>query len=154
MGRTAYRRRRYGPKDASEGGHVTHLDPTSPSGDSAAARRGGERLESAPQLLEVRRNVMHARLTSLSGSPDEVDAGIADFREKVVPFTHEQGGKGGILLVDRQSGEAIAITLWEDEQALRASEERANELRAAVAEEMRASEQPSVSRYEVAVFET
>jgi len=97
---------------------------------------------------------MHARLTSLSGSPDEVDAGIADFREKVVPFTHEQGGKGGILLVDRQSGKAIAITLWEDEQALHASEERANELRAAVAEEMHASEQPSVSRYEVAVFET
>jgi len=58
------------------------------------------------------------------------------------------------LLVDRQSGKAIAITLWEDEQALHASEERANELRAAVAEEMHASEQPSVSRYEVAVFET
>jgi quinol monooxygenase YgiN len=97
---------------------------------------------------------MHARVTSLSGSPDEVDAGIAVFREKVVPFTHEQGGKGGILLVDRQTGEAIAITLWEDEQALRASEERANELRAAVAEEMHASKQPTVNRYEVAVFET
>ena len=37
---------------------------------------------------------MHARVTSLGGSPDEVDADIADFREKVVPFTHEQGGKG------------------------------------------------------------
>jgi len=97
---------------------------------------------------------MHARVTSLSGSPGEVDAGIADFREKVVPFTHEQGGKGGILLVDRQSGQALAITLWEDEQALRASEERANELRAAVAEEMRTSEEPTVDRYEVAVFET
>ena len=59
---------------------------------------------------------MHARVTSLSGSPGEVDAGIADFREKVVPFTHEQG--------------------------------------AAVAEEMRTSEEPTVDRYEVAVFET
>jgi hypothetical protein len=97
---------------------------------------------------------MHARVTSLSGAPDEVDAGIADFREKVVPFTHERGGKGGILLVDRETGAAIAITLWEDEQALRASEERANQLRAAVAEEMHASEQPTVNRYEVAVFET
>jgi hypothetical protein len=94
---------------------------------------------------------MHARVTSLSGSPDEVDAGIADFREKVVPFTHEQGGKGGILLVDRETGAAIAITLWEDEQALRASEERANQLRAAVAEEMHVSEQPTVNRYEVPV---
>src|SRR2546425_5940551 len=54
----------------------------------------------------------------------------------------------------RETGEAIAITLWEDEQALRASEEQASQLRAAVAEEMHASEQPTVNRYEVAVFET
>jgi hypothetical protein len=30
---------------------------------------------------------MHARVTSLSGSPSEVDAGITDFREKVVQPT-------------------------------------------------------------------
>lgn len=97
---------------------------------------------------------MHARVTSLSGSPDEVDAGIADFKEKVVPFTHEHGGKGGMLLVDRQTGRALAITLWEDEQALNASDARADELRANVAEEMQATAQPTVDRYEVAVFET
>jgi hypothetical protein len=97
---------------------------------------------------------MHARVTSLSGSPDDVDGGVASFRENVVPFTHEQGGKGAILLVDRQTGSAIAITLWEDEQTLRASEERANALRAQAAEEIGASEQPTVERYEVAVLET
>jgi hypothetical protein len=97
---------------------------------------------------------MHARVTSLSGSPDAVEGGIANFRENVVPFTREQGGKGPILLVDRNSGGAIAITLWEDEQALRASEERADALRAQAAEEMGASGQPSIARYEVAVFET
>jgi quinol monooxygenase YgiN len=97
---------------------------------------------------------MHARVTSLSGSPDEVDAGIANFRENVVPFTREEGGKGALLLVDRSSGRAIAITLWEDEQALTASDERANALRADAAEQMGASTQPDVARYEVAVFET
>ena len=97
---------------------------------------------------------MHARVTTLSGSPGDVNAGIANFRENVVPFTREQGGKGSILLVDRRSGSAVAITLWEDEAALSASEERANALRAQAAEEMGASGQPSVARYEVAVFET
>jgi quinol monooxygenase YgiN len=97
---------------------------------------------------------MHARVTSLSGSPADVDAGVANFRENVVPFTREQGGRGAILLVDRESGSAVAITLWEDEAALSASEERANTLRAQAAEEMGASGQPSVARYEVAVFET
>ena len=58
------------------------------------------------------------------------------------------------MLVDRQTGSAIAITLWQDEQALRASEERANALRAQAAEQMGASGEPTVERYEVAVFET
>jgi quinol monooxygenase YgiN len=96
---------------------------------------------------------MHARVTSLSGSPDDVDDGVASFRANVVPFTQSQGGKGAILLVDRKTGSAVAITLWEDEQALRASEERADALRAQAAEEMGASEQPRVERYEVAIFE-
>ena len=97
---------------------------------------------------------MHARVTSLGGSPDDVESGISSFRENVVPFTQEQGGKGSILLVDRSSGKAIAITLWEDEQALRASEERANALRAQAADDMGAAQEPSVERYEVAIFET
>jgi hypothetical protein len=56
-------------------------------------------------------------------------------------------------LVDRQRGETIAITLWEDEQAMRASEESANALRADAAGQMGATEAPKVARYEVAVFE-
>ena len=97
---------------------------------------------------------MYARVSSLSGSPDDVEAGVTNFRDNVVGFTREGGGKGAILLVDRESGRALAITLWEDEQAMRASEERANALRAQAAEQMGVTGQPDVARYEVAVFET
>jgi heme-degrading monooxygenase HmoA len=55
--------------------------------------------------------------------------------------------------VDRPSGEAIAITLWEDEEAMRASEESANSLRAQAADQMGARQPPTIGRYEVAVFE-
>ena len=96
---------------------------------------------------------MHARVTTLSGSPGDVDSGIANFQADVVPFAKEQG-EGAILLVDRQSGKAIAITLWADEQALRESEDAANALRANAADQMGASETPTVERYEVAIFET
>ena len=96
---------------------------------------------------------MHARVTHLSGSSANADAGIADFRANVVPFAREHG-KGAILLVHRESGEALAITLWEDEAALRASEEQANALRAEAADQMGALDEPIVHRYEVAVFET
>lgn len=95
---------------------------------------------------------MHARVTTISGSPADADAGIENFRANVVPFARDQG-KGAILLVDRESGEAIAITLWEDEQSLRATEESANALRANAAGQMGASQAPTVGRYEVAVFE-
>lgn len=96
---------------------------------------------------------MHARVTRLTGSPENVEAGINNFRENVLPFTREDG-RGAILLVDRESGSAMAITLWEDEQALAASDERANQVRSTVANEMQASAPPTVERYEVAVFET
>lgn len=96
---------------------------------------------------------MHARVTRLTGSPENVEAGINNFRENVLPFTREDG-KGAILLVDRESGSAMAITLWEDEQALAASDERASQVRSDVANEMQASAPPTVERYEVAVFET
>jgi hypothetical protein len=95
---------------------------------------------------------MYARVTTISGSPTDADAGIDDFRANVVPFARQQG-KGAILLVDRQSGDAVAITLWEDEQALRATEESATALRAGAADQMGAAQPPTVGRYEVAVFE-
>ncbi len=95
---------------------------------------------------------MHARVTTISGSPAEADAGIENFRANVVPFARDRG-KGAILLVDRQSGEAIAITLWEDERSLQETEESANALRADAAGQMGAAQAPTVGRYEVAVFE-
>jgi hypothetical protein len=95
---------------------------------------------------------MHARVTTVAGSPDQLDAGIDGFRVNVVPFARDHG-KGAILLVDRQTGEGLAITLWEDEQALRASEEQANALRAEAADQLGAMQAPTVGRYEVAVFE-
>lgn len=95
---------------------------------------------------------MHARVTTIAGSPADADAGIENFRANVVPFARDEG-KGAILLVDRQSGEAIAITLWEDEKAMGATEESANALRADAAGQMGAAQAPTIGRYEVAVFE-
>jgi heme-degrading monooxygenase HmoA len=96
---------------------------------------------------------MHARVTMITGSPEQAAQGIASFRDNTLPAVKEIGGRGGILLIDRESGEAMAITLWEDEAAMRASEERANELRRTASEELGATDQPRVERYEVAVFE-
>ena len=55
-------------------------------------------------------------------------------------------------MIDRTTGKSVAITLWQDEQAMRESEEAANRLRAESAEAAGGSI-VSVERYEVALFE-
>ena len=96
---------------------------------------------------------MHARVNTITGSPDQAEAGITDFKENVAPWIKANGGQGGILLIDRETGKAIAITLWNDEEAMHRSEEAANEHRRRVSDEMQSAESPTVERYEVAVFD-
>ena len=67
---------------------------------------------------------MHARMSTLEGPPDEMDEGLRDVKEHVLPLLQQQDGfKGFIALGDRQSGKLIGITFWESEQAMRDSEE-------------------------------
>jgi hypothetical protein len=67
---------------------------------------------------------MYGRMTRLQTSPDAVEKGIAFFKENVVPKARTTAGNAGaILLVDRKTGTAIGITLWETTQALNASEQ-------------------------------
>lgn len=98
---------------------------------------------------------MHARVSRIAGSPQNVEQGISAFKNSTLSqVTSTDGNKGAILLVDRESGTALALTLWQDEEAMQASEETANQLRQAASEEMGAGGQAQVERYEVVVFET
>jgi heme-degrading monooxygenase HmoA len=94
---------------------------------------------------------VYARVSTLRGSPDQIDEGIRHTRESVLPRAEELDGyEGAYLLVDRNSGTSVAITLWESEEAMRASEEAANRLRSDAAEGASA-EITNVERYEVAI---
>lgn len=73
---------------------------------------------------------MYARTTTIQGSPDMVDAGIAHVREQVLPaVTAMDGCLGMSLLVDRESGRSIATTAWESEAAMNSTAERVQPLR-------------------------
>ena len=94
---------------------------------------------------------MFARVSTLQGPASEVDEGIRHVREDVLPKVAQMDGyKGAYLLVDRQSGESVSVTLWESEEAMRTSEEAASRLRDDSAGSLGA-EIASVKRYEVAV---
>jgi heme-degrading monooxygenase HmoA len=95
---------------------------------------------------------MFARATRIEGSPDRLDEAIRQFREQTLPAARGQSGfGGGMLLADRGSGAALAVTLWETEEDMSASEQFADQQRTQVASAAGASGQPRVERYEVAV---
>ena len=98
---------------------------------------------------------MHARVSTVAGTPESVEQGIATFKDNILPeLTSIAGNRGAILLVDRGSGNATAITFWDDEESMRASEERANQLRREASQELGGGGDARVERYEVAIFET
>jgi heme-degrading monooxygenase HmoA len=96
---------------------------------------------------------LHARMSTLEGSPNELDEGLHDIREHVLPILQQQDGfKGFIALGNRQSGELIGITFWESEQAMQASEEVGESTRSDTAEDT-GDTIADVKRYEVGLFE-
>lgn len=96
---------------------------------------------------------MHARVTTVQGDASQADAGIASFREGALPLVREADGfKGGLLMVDRSTGKGLAITLWDDEAAMEATETAVTDQRSQATAAMGAPD-AQVDRYEVAVFE-
>jgi hypothetical protein len=96
---------------------------------------------------------VYARVSIFEGSPDQMDEALRQVREVVLPQAkQDEGFKGLIALGDRQSGKTLGITLWESEEAMRASEEDANRLRSESAE-AGGQQIAGVERYEVGLFE-
>jgi hypothetical protein len=94
---------------------------------------------------------MHARMTRYEGgAADALDANL-EAKKGVLPteFGQTEGMKGAVFLADRERGTVVVISLWGDQEALRASEDEATRVR----EEVTApGETATVERYEVALL--
>ncbi len=97
---------------------------------------------------------MHARVSTLEGPPEQVDELSRITTEWVAPsLTQMDGFRSMLALADRESGKALLVTLWESEEAMRQSEEEADQLRGDTA---RAAGETiaGVERYEVVLSYT
>jgi hypothetical protein len=73
---------------------------------------------------------VYARSSTISAQPLSIDAGIAYFRDEVMPALLAMDGCVGVsLLVDRLSGRCYATSAWETNEAMRGSEERVRPVR-------------------------
>jgi hypothetical protein len=96
---------------------------------------------------------MHARVSSYEGgAPESLEESVRRGREESLPAARELDGfAGAIALLDRRSGRHMVISLWENEEAMAASEEPADELRERQLTE--GERVASVDRFEVAMLE-
>jgi hypothetical protein len=94
-----------------------------------------------------------ARVHTLETTPEQHDEGLRIIREQLLPWTRESTGfRGMIGLTDRAEGVALVITLWADEESLRASE-RAGEQLGALTAQVTGTTRRSLDDYEVTLFE-
>jgi quinol monooxygenase YgiN len=94
---------------------------------------------------------MFARSTTVRGTPEAVDDGIAYVRDTVMPAVQQMDGCVGLsMLCDRESGRSIVTTAWADGEAMRRSAEGVQSMRRRAAEVMRGAAE--VGEWEIAVL--
>jgi quinol monooxygenase YgiN len=95
---------------------------------------------------------MHARSITIMARPDSIDTGVAFIRDEVMQTLMGMNSCIGLsMLVDRSSGRCITTSAWQDQDAMRASDEQLRPLRARAAEMMGGGE-PQVEEWEIAVL--
>lgn len=73
---------------------------------------------------------MFARLSTYQGSPVPAEGDLSAQTEEIVRQVQDLPGFRGVYyLVDRASGKATSLTLWDDERTLEESEEPAARVR-------------------------
>jgi heme-degrading monooxygenase HmoA len=91
---------------------------------------------------------MYGRLTIIEGRLDRVDD-LPEPQEQTIPREDEMPGLRALYcLIDRNTGRAASLSIWDNEEDLRASEERAANQREQ-AEEKSGGTIVSVDRMEV-----
>ena len=93
---------------------------------------------------------MNAQVVTVLFQPGKIDEGVGEFRNRVVPRLKEHPGfTGALMLTDPSTGKMIALTLWETEAELKATESDFQESVARVAQALAGP--PTRELYEVRV---
>jgi heme-degrading monooxygenase HmoA len=82
--------------------------------------------------MEVRKGAnMFARTSTWSGSPEELQKWAEHAATTVKSFVEGLPGNSGVVfLIDRDSGTALTLTLWDSQDAARATDRFADQSRA------------------------
>lgn len=94
---------------------------------------------------------MYARMTKFVGLPPErIDQALAEFKKgELADLEGQEGFQGIMVLVDRPAGTAAALSLWDDEAHMKASERSAERARQSAVATAKPERFPVVDHFEV-----
>ena len=72
---------------------------------------------------------MYSRIARYEVPPERLDEAVRAFDEAARGLSELDGSLGGYLLVDREGGTAMTLTLWADQESMSRSEVAAAALR-------------------------
>jgi heme-degrading monooxygenase HmoA len=96
---------------------------------------------------------MHVRLSRFAGlDPERIEETTRQFEDESLDALAQQPGFRGITVgVNRRSGKAVAVTMWETEADMRESEKVADTAREQAVATAKPEREPIVDDYEVIV---
>lgn len=96
---------------------------------------------------------MYARLHVLQTTPEQHDQGLEIVRDQLLPWLRDSTGYRGLIrLADPAAGKTLVITLWADEESLRASAEAGDRFGELTAETTGAT-RLALEQYEATLFD-
>jgi hypothetical protein len=96
---------------------------------------------------------VYARLHVLQTTPEQHDHGLEIVREQLLPWLRDSTGYRGLIrLADPAAGKTLVITLWADEESLRASSEAGERFTELTAETTGAT-RLALEQYEATLFD-
>ena len=96
---------------------------------------------------------MFARVHVLQTTPQQSDTGLEIVRDQLLPWLRDASGfRGLIRLLDRENGKTLVISLWADEEALKASTD-AGERLAELAAQTTGATRLAIEQYEATFFD-
>jgi hypothetical protein len=93
---------------------------------------------------------MHARMFVIQASPEGLEEAVRLLRETAGELRALPGFRRANVLVDRQGGELVTMTMWESERAMSDAVPRARELLGPAVQALGA-QVPQPKLYEVAI---
>ncbi len=94
---------------------------------------------------------MYARMTKFVGLPPErIDQALAEFKEgQLSELEGQEGFQGIMVLVDRAQGTAAALSMWDTEAHMKASERMAERARESAVATAKPERFPVTDHFEV-----